>query len=127
MAGKVAAEVEAYLARVPEPYRAALEKLRAQIRKVIPAADEVISYQIPTFKLGRGVVAYAAFKGHCSLFPMSQRLIEAQGEKLKGFKTSKGTIQFAPEKPIPAAVVKAIVKARVAENAAADAKRKAKR
>ena len=113
------AAVEAYLAAVPEPARTTLEKLRATIRAAAPkAATEAISYSIPSFQYKGGLVAYAAFKNHCSFFPMNASLIDALGEELKPYRTSKGTIQFAVDKPLPAALVEKIVKARVAENEA---------
>jgi len=112
----VAKDVEHWLSRLAAPQRAALKKLRAQIRAAAPGAEEVISYGQPTFKLHGHLVAFGAFKNHLSFFPMNSVVIAAQAAALKGFETSKGTIQFTPEKPIPAATVKAIVKARIAQN-----------
>jgi uncharacterized protein YdhG (YjbR/CyaY superfamily) len=113
------AEVEAYLARVPEPARTTLEKMRAMIRATAPKdATEAISYKIPSFQYKGGLVWYAAFKKHCSFFPMDLSLLEEFGDELKGFKTSKGTIQFPVDKPLPKALVVRIVKARVAANEA---------
>jgi uncharacterized protein YdhG (YjbR/CyaY superfamily) len=109
--------VESYLARCPEPHRTTLEKLRAAIGSVVPKeTTEAISYGIPTFKYKGGLVAYAAFKNHCSFFPMSGRLVEEFADELKAYKTSKGTIQFAVDKPLPAVLVKKMVKARIAQN-----------
>ena len=118
MAGK-AASVEEYLAGVPSDERVALEGLRAVIREVIPNATEVISYQVPTFKhKGRGVVAYAAFKHHCSLFVMSKAVADSHARALAGYDTSKGTIRFTVDKPLPDALVKKLVAARIKENEA---------
>lgn len=112
-----AKEVEAYLAEVPEPARRTLSKIRAMIRSAAPAeAAEAISYGIPAFKYKGALVAYAAFADHCSLFPMNPAVIEALRGQLKGYATSKGTIRFPVDQPLPAALVKKIVKARVAEN-----------
>lgn len=112
-------DVEEYLARVPEPARSTLEKVRAMIRAAAPAeATEVISYGMPAFHYKGALVAYAAFKKHCSFFPMNASLIDALGEELKGYRTSKGTLQFPLDKPLPAALVRKMVKARVAENKA---------
>ena len=114
---KAAAQsVEAYLARLPAPERAALEKLRATIRSAAPAAEEAISYQIPAFKLNGGLVAYAAFKKHCSFFPMSNNVTAALADEIAPWFTSKGTLQFTFDQPLPAALVRKIVKARIAEN-----------
>jgi len=111
--------VEDYLAALPEGSRAALEKLRRMIKAAAPEATETISYQMPAFKdHGRLLVAYAAFKHHCSLFPASGAVIEALGEELKPYFTGKGTIRFHVDKPLPAALVKKVVKARLEENAA---------
>ena len=111
-------QVRKYLARVPETQRAALEKLRQTIKSVAPEAIEVISYQIPTFKLnGRMLVSYAAFKNHCSLFPGAGP-IEVHEKDLTSFQTSKGTIQFTPDHPLPAALVRKIVKTRIRLNEA---------
>jgi uncharacterized protein YdhG (YjbR/CyaY superfamily) len=113
------AEVEAYLAMVPVPARTTLEKIRAMIRAAAPAyATEGMSYAMPAFKYKGALVAYAAFKDHCSLFPMGSSAIEEFAEELKGFRTSKGTIQFPVDKPLPKALVAKIVKARVALNEA---------
>jgi uncharacterized protein YdhG (YjbR/CyaY superfamily) len=118
-----AADVESYLAACPEPHRATLEKLRATIRSVVPKeTTEAISYGMPAFRFKGGLVGYAAFKEHCSFFPMSGRLVEEFAEELKAFKTSKGTIQFPADRPLPAALVKKMVKARVAQNEAKKAR-----
>ena len=112
----VAKDIEHWLSRLTAQQRAALEKLRAQIKAAAPGAEEVISYGQPTFKLHGHLVAFGAFKDHLSFFPMNSVVISQHTADLKGFETSKGTIQFTPEKPIPAALVKKIVKARIAQN-----------
>ena len=112
----VAKSVDQWLARVEPKQRAALEKLRVQIRAAAPGAEEVISYGQPTFKLHGHLVAFGAFAKHLSFFPMNSVVIAESADALKTFVTSKGTIQFTPEKPIPAAVVRKIVKARIAQN-----------
>ncbi len=110
-------EVDAYLAQVPEPARTTLEKMRAMIRAAAPKeAAEAISYRIPSFQYKGGLVWYAAFKNHCSFFPMDHSLEEEFAEELKKYKTSKGTIQFPVDKPLPNALVSRIVKARVTLN-----------
>jgi len=107
--------VEEYLAAVPEPARGTLEKVRAAIRAAAPAeATEGISYGMPAFKYKGALVAYAAFKNHCSFFPMCASLIDAMAAELSGYRTSKGTLQFDVDKPLPAGLVKKMVKARVA-------------
>jgi uncharacterized protein YdhG (YjbR/CyaY superfamily) len=112
-----ASDVEAYLAGVPEPARGTLEKIRATIRSVVPAeATEAISYGMPAFRYKGALVGYAAFKDHCSFFPMSAALIVEFKEELSKYSTAKGTIRFPQDKPLPATLVKKLVKARVAQN-----------
>ncbi len=107
--------VEEYLAGVPEPARGTLKKIRAAIRSAVPeGATESISYGIPVFKYHGSLVWFAAFADHCSLFPTAS-VIEKFKNELRGFSTSKGTIQFPTDKPLPSALVKRIVKARVAQ------------
>lgn len=104
-----------YLAQVPQPARGTLEKLRRTIRAAAPGAEEVIAYQVPTFRLGRSLVAFAAFDDHCSFFVMSPAVMEAFAGDLGDYATAKGTIRFPVDKPLPAALVKRLVKARIAE------------
>jgi uncharacterized protein YdhG (YjbR/CyaY superfamily) len=111
--------VEEYLARIPEPARTTLEKVRTTIRSVVPKeTTEVISYGIPAFHYKRGLIAYAAFSDHCSLFPLGSSAIEQFKDELKPFRVAKGTLHFPLEKPFPAPLLKKIVKARIAQNEA---------
>jgi uncharacterized protein YdhG (YjbR/CyaY superfamily) len=88
--------VEAYLAKVPEPARGTLEKIRAMIRAAAPKeATEGISYGMPAFKYKKPLAGYAAFKEHCSLYPMSGAVVAAMKDELKDYVTSKGAIQFS--------------------------------
>jgi uncharacterized protein YdhG (YjbR/CyaY superfamily) len=108
--------VEEYIADVPEPTRSTFNRLRAAIRSAVPPeATETISYRIPAFKHKRVLVWFAAFSSHCSLFPTAA-VIEAFENELKGFSTSKGTIHFPTDQPLPTALIKRLVKARVAQN-----------
>ncbi|KAA6461316.1 DUF1801 domain-containing protein [Acidobacteria bacterium AB60] len=114
-----APDVDTYFSWLPEPYYTTLAAIRKTIRAAAPKmATEAISYGMPAFQYKGGLVAYAAFKAHCSLFPMSGSLVEEFAADLATYKTSKGTIQFPVDKPLPAALVKKIVKARVAQNEA---------
>ena len=109
--------VEEYLARVPEPAQSTLRMVRAAIKASAPKdATEGISYGMPVFRYKGALVGYAAFKNHCSFFPMQGSLIDAMEDELKSYRTAKGTLQFAVDKPLPAALIKKMVKARVAEN-----------
>lgn len=108
--------VDDYLAAVPSEARAALERLRATIRKAAPKATEGFSYGMPAFRLhGRPLVAYGAMKKHCSFFPMSPELIETHRKELEPYETSKGTIRFTPDQPLPGALVRELVQARIAQ------------
>ena len=107
--------VEEYLAKVPEPQRTTLKEVRAVIQSVLPAeATEVISYRIPCVKYKGMLVGYAAFQDHCSLFGMSSTLLGPLKEELKNYSTSKGTIRFAVDKPLPATLIKKLVKSAIA-------------
>ena len=108
--------VDEYLAGVPEPARGTLNKIRAAIRSAAPPeATEAISYGMPAFKYNGVLVWFAAFSNHCSLFPTAA-VIDAFKNELKSFSTSKGTIHFPTDKPLPTALVKKLVKARVTQN-----------
>jgi len=105
--------VDEYLAGLPEPARGTLDKVRAAIRSVVPReTSEIISYGIPAFKYKRVLVWYAGFSDHCSLFPTAS-VIEAFKKELEGYSTSKGTIQFSTEKPLPSTLIKKMVKERL--------------
>jgi uncharacterized protein YdhG (YjbR/CyaY superfamily) len=107
--------VDEYFANVLQPARSALSQIRAAIRSAVPPdATETISYAIPAFKSRKILVWYAAFSDHCSLFPTAA-IIDAFEKELKGFSTSKGTIHFPIDKPVPTALIKKLMKARVAE------------
>jgi uncharacterized protein YdhG (YjbR/CyaY superfamily) len=109
--------IDGYLAALTEDKRAALEKLRRTIHAAVPKAEECISYGLAAFRLnGRPLVAFGATANHCAFFPMSSSTVAAHQDELKGFDTSKGTIRFAADKPLPVALVRKLVKARIAEN-----------
>jgi uncharacterized protein YdhG (YjbR/CyaY superfamily) len=118
MKGKATAKtVDEYLANTPEPARTTLKHIRAVIKSVVPKdTTEVISYRIPMFKYKGMLVGYAAFAKHCSLFPTGSGVIEKFAKDLKSYRTSRGTIQFPSDKPLPDALLKKIVKQRVKEN-----------
>jgi len=111
---KTFASVTAYLRAVPPKQRAALQKLRKTIKAAAPEATEVISYGIPSFKHHGYLVGFAAFKNHCSFFPGAA--LNAFKTELASYETSKGTIRFAVDKPLPATLVRKLVKARIVRN-----------
>jgi len=105
--------IDEYLAELPRDQRLALQRLRAQIRAILPDAEECISYQIPAFRYnGRVIVWFGAGAHHCAFYPGG--VVQEYQDELEGFETSKGTIRFQPDKPIPPAVVRKLVKARAA-------------
>ena len=109
-------EVEAFLTSLSPERRAALEDLRRHIRGAAPDATEAIGYGVPAFKLrGRPLVSYGAGKEHCSFYVQSPAVMEAHADQLAGFRTSKGTVHFAPDEPIPEQLVTRLVRARIAE------------
>src|SRR5262245_61657373 len=118
--------IDEYLAPVSSEKRAALNRLRRTIRTAFPRAEECISYGIPGFRLdGRVIAWFGAAAGHCSFYP-GGAVTEFKSE-LRDYKTSKGTIRFQPEDPLPAALIRKLIKARIARMAARPAKRRAKK
>ncbi len=113
-----ARNIDEYLAPLPAGQRAALEKLRRTIRAAAPQAEECISYQLPAFRYQGALVAFGAWAKHCAFYPMSAALLAAHQQELSRYETSKGTIRFQPDRPLPVALVRKLVKARVAENKA---------
>ncbi len=108
--------VDEYIAQFPEKVRIVLEQIRRVIRESAPGAEETMSYGIPTFDLnGRHLVHFAAYKNHFGFYPTSSG-IEAFKRELSSFRTSRGTVQFPLDKPIPFDLVKKITKYRVKEN-----------
>jgi uncharacterized protein YdhG (YjbR/CyaY superfamily) len=114
------ADVDAFLAALPEDVRGALEQLRRTIAAAAPEAAEAIAYGVPAFKYRRRpLVSFGAGKSHCSFYVQSPAVMDAHRDELVGYDTSKGTIRFAPDKPLPTALVTKLVKARIAETDAA--------
>lgn len=109
--------INQYLARVSPEQRTALNRLRRTIHSAFPRAEECISYGIPAFRLdGRVVAWFAAAAHHLSFFPGG--VLEPFEEELKDYQTSKGTVRFQPDHPLPAALVRRMIKARIARTAA---------
>jgi uncharacterized protein YdhG (YjbR/CyaY superfamily) len=107
-----------YLAAFPDDQRAALEELRKAIRAAAPKAEECISYQLAASRLdGKMLVAMGATANHCAFYLMSSTVLDAFDDVVKKYDTSKGTIRFPADEPLPTALVKKLVKARIAENA----------
>ncbi|HEX6852003.1 MAG TPA: DUF1801 domain-containing protein [Candidatus Polarisedimenticolaceae bacterium] len=108
--------IDAYLAKTPQPQRKTLTALRATLRTLLPRAEETLSYGMPCFKVdGKGVAGFAAFKAHCTYFPMSGSVVSALKGDLARYEVSKGGVRFAADTPLPPALVKKLVRARLAE------------
>jgi uncharacterized protein YdhG (YjbR/CyaY superfamily) len=101
-----------YLTALSADKRTALEKLRKAIKSAVPKAEECISYGLPAFRLnGKFLVAYGAARNHCAFYPGS--VLEAFKTELKDYDTTKGTIRFPANKPLPAALVRKLVRTRI--------------
>ena len=111
MTGK---QVTAHLSKIPQPQKATLEALRQTILEIIPDAEEVISYGFPGYRLGGKIICgFDAFKNHCSFFPHSSLVIPELEKELVNYKTSKGALQFAVDKPLPKALVRKLIRTRM--------------
>lgn len=113
---RVAQNVDEYLGSLSVPVRTMLEKVRAAIKKAAPKAEELISYQIPTYKYKGALVHFAAFKDHCSFYGVSKNMLKAFEKELSPFKVSGTTIHFHSDKPLPSALIQKMVRERVKEN-----------
>jgi uncharacterized protein YdhG (YjbR/CyaY superfamily) len=107
--------IDEYKASFPKNVQTILEEMRQAIREAAPEAEETISYRMPAFRLKGILVYFAAFKNHIGFYPTSSAT-EAFKEKLSDYETSKGTVRFPINEPIPFDLVKEIVKFRVREN-----------
>jgi uncharacterized protein YdhG (YjbR/CyaY superfamily) len=108
--------IRAYFASATPQGRKALRAVRAVVRASAPSAEESFSYRIPGFRFrGRPLVWYAAFSSHCSLYPITDNIRKAHRAALRGYHTSKGTVRFPLDKPIPTALVRRLVRARMKE------------
>src|SRR5262245_20594147 len=105
--------IDEYLSVLSDDKRIALEKLRKTIRAAAPKAEECISYQIAAFRQKGMLVGFGATASHCAFYLMSSTTVEAHKAELKNYQTSKGTIRFQADHPLPAALVRKLVKARL--------------
>jgi uncharacterized protein YdhG (YjbR/CyaY superfamily) len=110
------ASINAYLATLPQDQRRALHRLRAQIGRLVPDAEETISYGLPAFTLrGRAVVWFAGWKAHCSIYPLTDSFLQAHEAELGGYRRTKGSLHFTPDAPLPEKLVESLVRARLAD------------
>jgi uncharacterized protein YdhG (YjbR/CyaY superfamily) len=109
--------IDDYLAPLSPEKRAALQKLRRAIKAAAPKAEECISYQLPAFRLdGRVLVWFGAATHHCAFYPGAHPIV-AHKHELTSYVTSKGTIRFQPDHPLPATLVRKLVRSRIVERA----------
>jgi uncharacterized protein YdhG (YjbR/CyaY superfamily) len=108
--------VDEYLASLPEPQRAELERIRRFVRRTVPEAEEGKSYGLPAFTYRqRPLLGFRASKNHLSVFPFSPAAVDAARDALEGFDLAKGTIRFTPDKPIPEDALEQLIQARLRE------------
>ena len=109
-------DVDHYLAAIDEPKRSTLEALRTSILEVVPEAEQCISYGMPAFRVGGKTVAgFAAFKNHLSYLPHSGSVLSSLGYDVTGYETSKGSLRFAVDEPLPKPLVKRLIVTRMRE------------
>ena len=105
-----------YLARRPPDQRLALEHLRRELRKLLPSAVETMSYGMPVFKIDdQAVVWFAGWKAHCSIYPLTESFVRAHGDALKGYRRTRGSLHFTPDKPLPDGLLKQLVGERLSD------------
>ncbi|MEX2547260.1 MAG: DUF1801 domain-containing protein [Chloroflexota bacterium] len=110
------AEVDAYVAALPEKQRPAMQRLREIVTGAAPTAIEAIAYKMPALRLGdKFFMSYDAYKTHFSLFPSTDRMIGLLGDELTPHLSGKGTLRFAADEPLPADLIRRIVEIRLAE------------
>ena len=109
-------EVDRYLEALEEPKRGTLEALRRSILKVVPEAEQGMSYGMPAFKVeGKTVAGFAAFNHHLSYLPHSGSVLATLADDVAAYETSKGSLRFPVDKPLPSQLVEKLVRARMRE------------
>ena len=110
--------IDAYLATLPSDQRGVLERLRGHIRRLVPDAEETMSYGMPVFKLrDQPLVWFAGWKAHCSIYPLTDAFLSAHADELERYGRTKGSLHFTPENPLPDALVEQLIQARVEDAA----------
>ena len=110
------ADIDAYLAELPEPKRGSLEQLRRRILTAIPEATECLSYGMPAFKVdGKVVAGFAAFKNHLSYVPHSGSVLPALADELAGYQMTKGSLHFPIDQPLEQDLVSLLVRTKTAQ------------
>jgi uncharacterized protein YdhG (YjbR/CyaY superfamily) len=119
-------DIDIYLSKQPKDIQLALDRVRQTIMAIVPDAEQTINYGMPMIRYqGKMLIGFDVFKNHCSLFPCSGSTVVLFKEALKNFVTTKGSIHFTVEKPLPLALIRKITKQRMEENESIVKKRKA--
>ena len=109
-------QIDSYLADIEEPKKSTLEALRRTILEILPEAEQCITYGVPTFRVGgKAIAGFAAYKDHCSYFPMSGSVLNQLGDEVAKYNTSKGALQFAADKPLPKALIQKLIRSSLAQ------------
>lgn len=120
--------IDKYLKNLPEPQKSTLIKLRKTIKKIEPKAKEVISYNMPAFKIDEGIICgFLSAKKHCSYFPFSGKVLSELKTELKDYDQSTGTLRFAIDKPLPEKIVRRLISVRKKQLIFENAKKKSKK
>ena len=108
--------IDAYLATLPEPQQRALRAVRAELHRLVPGAEESIGYGMPVVKQrGKGVLWFAGWKKHCSIYPLTDTFLAEHEAELESFDRTKGSLHFTPDAPLPPDLLEELVKARLAD------------
>ncbi|HWB88544.1 MAG TPA: DUF1801 domain-containing protein [Acidimicrobiia bacterium] len=108
--------MDEYMEGAPEPQRSTLNDLRDTLRRILPDAEETMSYNMPAFKVeGKAVGGFAWFKNHCSFFPHSGTVLPELAEQLEGYEWTKGTLKFGVDEPLPEDLVRRVVEVRLTQ------------
>ena len=110
------AEVDNYLAELDDTKRATLQELRRTLLDLLPDAEETISYGMPAYKVkGKAIAGFAAFKNHLSYLPHSGAVLDKLADELASYESTKGSLHFPVDQPLPRALVSQLVQVRLAE------------
>ena len=110
-------DVDEYLRGLEEPKRGTLETVRRTILEIVPEAEQVISYQVPAFRVeGKTVAGFAAFRNHLSYLPFSGSVLSQLADELQGYTMTKSALHFAVDEPLPKTLVEKLIAVRLADN-----------
>jgi len=107
--GEPSQTVDSYIESQPVEVRPILNQIRDTLQKALPDTEERISWGMPTYRGKHNIIHYAAHKKHIGLYP-GDKAIEHFAERLSEYKTSKGTVQFPYDKPLPLDLIAEIAK-----------------